>query len=114
MRADGERGDGDADEQAHLLPERRGADEVAGFQILRGGAGDGGGDADDSADHEREHAVVGAVQPATKKMAQVAISVAMLMPLIGFEELPRRPLMRAATVTKRKPKTTTKMPAKRL
>src|SRR3984957_8738465 len=38
----------------------------------------------------------------------------MLIPLIGFEELPRRPLMRAATGTKRKPKTVTKIPAKRL
>ena len=36
-----------------------GADEVAGFQILRGGAGNCGGDADDSADHECEDLIVG-------------------------------------------------------
>ena len=35
-------------------------------------------------------------------MAQVAISVAMVMPLTGFEELPISPLMRDATVTKQK------------
>jgi len=45
-------------------------------------------------------------------MAQVAIKVAMLMPLIGFEELPRSPLMRPATVTKRKPKNDDEHPAK--
>ena len=43
----------------HLLPEGSGADEIAGFQILRSGAGDGGGDANDAADHERENGVVG-------------------------------------------------------
>ena len=43
--------------EANLLPERRGADEVAGFQVLRSGAGDRRGDADDAADREREDAV---------------------------------------------------------
>ena len=38
----------------------------------------------------------------------------MLMPLTGLEELPSSPLMRAATVTKRKPKMVTRMPARRL
>ena len=37
----------------------------------------------------------------------------MVMPLIGLEELPIRPLMREATVTKRKPKTTTKIAARK-
>ena len=40
-------------------------------------------------------------------MAEVAISVAMVMPLTGEAELPTMPTMRAETVTKRKPKTTT-------
>src|SRR5207248_126648 len=39
--------------------------------------------------------------------------VAMLMPLMGLDELPSKPLMRPATVTKRNPKTTTKTAAKR-
>src|SRR5579862_2729064 len=50
-----------------------------------------------------------AVQPATRNIAQVAMRVAMVMPLIGFEELPMRPLMREATVTNKKPNTMTKM-----
>ncbi len=52
-------------------------------------------------------AYLGLVHPATKKIAQVAINVAMLMPLIGFEELPSNPLMRPATVTNKNPNTTT-------
>ena len=36
------------------------------------------------------------------------------MPLMGLEELPSKPLMRPATVTKRKPKTTTKTAAKKI
>src|SRR5580692_8308144 len=58
-------------------------------------------------------AYLGLVHPARKKMAQVAISVAMLMPLIGLEELPSNPLMRPATVTNRNPKTTTNTAANR-
>ena len=46
-------------------------------------------------------------------MAQVAISVAMAMPLIGFDELPIRPQIREDTVTNKKPKTTTKIDASR-
>ena len=41
----------------------------------------------------------------------MAINVAIVMPLIGFEELPISPLMREATVTNRKPKTTMKSDA---
>ena len=58
-RADGHGGDGDAHEKPHLLPEGRGADEIAGFQILRGGAGNGGSNANHAANHEREHGIVG-------------------------------------------------------
>src|SRR5882762_1479140 len=40
----------DADDQSNLLIERRRADDVAGFQVLRGVAGVRGGNADDGAD----------------------------------------------------------------
>ena len=46
----------------------------------------------------------GAVQPLTRKIAAVAISVAMVMPETGLAELPMSPTMRDATVTKRNPK----------
>ena len=39
-------------------------------------------------------------------MLQVMISVAIVMPEIGFDELPMSPVMRDDTVTKKKPKTT--------
>jgi hypothetical protein len=41
----------------------------------------------------------------------VAIKVAMVIPLTGFDEFPIRPLMREATVTNRNPKTTTNIAA---
>ena len=56
----------------------------------------------------------GAVQPCTRKMAEVAISVAIVMPETGLAELPIRPTMRELTVTKRNPKTTTSSEAARL
>ena len=56
----------------------------------------------------------GAVQPLTRKMAAVAMSVAMVMPETGDALLPTMPTMRAETVTKRKPKTTTSRAAARL
>ena len=40
------------------------------------------------------------------KIADVAINVAIVMPLMGLAELPIRPTIRELTVTKRKPKTT--------
>ena len=46
------------------------------------------------------------VQCIETKMRQVAIKVAMVMPEIGFDELPMMPTMRDDTVTKKKPKTT--------
>ena len=63
--ADGERRNHDADDQADLLPERRGADKVAGLQILRRGARDRRGDANDAANRQREHAV-GVGRPAER------------------------------------------------
>ena|SRR5947207_1069356 len=57
--ANGDGGDSDTDEQPKLLAIWRCADEVAGFQILRSCAGNGGGDTDNSADHERQDGIVG-------------------------------------------------------
>ena len=56
----------------------------------------------------------GAVQPCTRKIAAVAISVAIVMPETGLAEEPTRPTMRELTVTKRNPKTTTSSEAARL
>src|SRR5260370_223368 len=56
----------------------------------------------------------GAVQPLTRKMAAVAISVAMVMPETGEAELPTMPTMRGETVTKRKAKTATRRATARL
>ena len=42
------------------------------------------------------------------------ISVAIVMPEIGFDEVPMRPVMREETVTKKKPKMTTRMDARKL
>jgi len=53
----------------------------------------------------------GAVQPLTRKMAAVAMRVAMVIPETGEAELPTMPTIRAETVTKRKPKTTTRREA---
>src|ERR1700685_988635 len=49
----------------------------------------------------------------TRNMAQVAIKVAIVMPLMGFDELPIKPLIREATVTNKNPKTITKSAATR-
>ena len=56
----------------------------------------------------------GAVQPFTRKIAAVAMRVAIVMPEMGFAELPINPTMREDTVTKRKPKTTTRSDAAKL
>jgi hypothetical protein len=48
--ADDEHRDQHADHEADLLLDRRGADQVAGLEILGGGAGVRRGDADDGAD----------------------------------------------------------------
>jgi hypothetical protein len=45
-------------------------------------------------------------------MTHVRMSVAMVMPEIGFDELPIKPTMREETVTKKKPKTTMSREAK--
>src|ERR1041385_6637476 len=44
------------------------------------------------------------VQPSATKRRHVRISVAMVMPEIGFDEVPIRPVMREETVAKKKPK----------
>src|ERR1700691_3455274 len=56
----------------------------------------------------------GAVHPFTRKMAEVAMRVAIVMPETGFEELPINPTMREETVTKRNPKMATSTAAARL
>ncbi len=55
----------------------------------------------------------GAVQPFTRKIADVAISVAMVMPETGLAELPISPTIRDETVTNRNPKTMTSTEAAR-
>jgi hypothetical protein len=52
------------------------------------------------------------VQPSATKTRHVAMSVAMVIPEIGFDELPMIPTMRLDTVTKKKPKTTTRSPVR--
>ena len=112
--ADGDGGDDDADEEGEALLARRGADQKAGLQILRGIAGFGRGDADHAADGDGQRAKGRRGPAVTRKMAEVAISVAMVMPEMGLAELPIRPTMRELTVTKRNPKTTTSSEAARL
>src|ERR1043166_2655727 len=46
------------------------------------------------------------VHPIATKMRHVAISVAIVMPEIGFDEEPMIPTIRLETVTKKNPKTT--------
>ncbi len=53
------RGEGAAQDRI-LLHARGGADQVAGLEVLRGGAGITGGDADDGADRQRGHVVLAA------------------------------------------------------
>ena len=47
------------------------------------------------------------VQPATRNIAHVAISVAIVMPLTGFDDVPISPQMRHETVTNKNPNTIT-------
>ena len=54
------------------------------------------------------------VQPSATNTRQVTISVAIVIPEIGFDEVPIRPVMRDDTVTKRKPKTMTRIAARKL
>ncbi len=113
--ADDERRGEHADHQADLLIDRRRADEVAGLQVLRRRAGDRRGDADDA---RRPRAPPARRRRpssrAATKIVQVRISVAIVMPEIGFDELPMRPVIRDDTVTKKKPKTTMRMAARKL
>ena len=48
------------------------------------------------------------VRPISTNRPQVSSRVAMVMPEIGFDELPISPVMRLDTVTKKKPNTTTR------
>src|SRR5262249_61019482 len=55
----------------------------------------------------------GSVQPRSRNIAQVAISVAIAIPEIGLDDVPINPVMREDTVTNRNPKTTTSRAAKK-
>src|SRR5215218_3035974 len=54
------------------------------------------------------------VQPSATKIVQVRIRVAIVMPEIGLDDDPISPTMRDETVTKKKPKITTRMDATKL
>src|SRR4029450_8288271 len=51
------------------------------------------------------------VHPSATKIVHVRISVAIVMPEIGFDELPISPVMRDDTLTKKKPKGIVRMAA---
>ncbi len=53
------------------------------------------------------------VQPSATNIRQVRISVAMVIPEIGLDEVPISPVMRDETVTNRNPKTITRMAARK-
>ena len=53
------------------------------------------------------------VQPVTRNIAHVAISVAIVIPLTGFDDVPISPQMRHDTVTNRNPNTMTSRDAAR-
>ena len=82
--------DDDADHDGELLLPGSGSDEVAGLEVLRGVAGVGGGDADDPPMVMARAPKAGAVQPLTRKMAAVAMRVAMVMPETGEALTSRR------------------------
>src|SRR5438876_6058820 len=54
------------------------------------------------------------VQPSATNMRQVRISVAIVIPEMGFDDVPIKPVMREDTVTKRNPKTMTRIAARKL
>ena len=88
-----------------LLRPRRGADQEARLEVLRGRAAVRGGDADDPGDRERRQAVLGA-DPAEerRRSGRSSSSVATVIPEIGFDDEPISPVSRDETVTNRKPK----------
>ncbi len=53
------------------------------------------------------------VHPSATNIRHVRISVAIVMPEIGFDEVPMRPVMRDETVTNRNPKIMTRMAARK-
>ncbi len=57
---------------------------------------------------------VSPTRPIATKIVHVRINVAIVIPEIGLEELPIRPVMRADTVTKKKPKRIVKIAARKL
>ena len=106
--ADDERRDEHADDAGPICwLDRRGADEIAGLEILRRRAGVGRAMHTMAPTMSAIDWCMSLVQCSETKMRQVAMSVAMVMPEIGFDDAPMMPTMRDDTVTKKKPKTTT-------
>ena len=92
---------------AHCCHFGRGADQVAGLEVLRCGAAVGRRDAD----HRRRPTAPsagrpGSSSPAATKIRQVSSSVATVMPEIGLDDEPISPVSRDDTVTNRKPNST--------
>ena len=85
--SDDQRRDQHADDQADLLIDGRGANDEAGLEVLRRRAGIRGGNADDGADAQRDRRVASPVQPSATKIVQVRISVAMVIPEMGFDDV---------------------------
>jgi hypothetical protein len=54
------------------------------------------------------------VQPSATNTRHVTIRVAIVIPEIGLDDVPMRPVMRDDTVTKRNPKTMTRIAARKL
>src|SRR5215471_15585713 len=64
--------------------------------------------------HSATGAYASPVQPSATKIVHVRISVAIVMPEIGFDDDPMSPVMRDETVTKKKPKMTMSTAARKL
>ncbi len=113
--ADGDGGDHDADQEGEPLLARRGADQEAGLQILRGVARLGRGDADHAADGDGQRAK-GRGRPAARpgRWPRWPSAWRWSCREMGLAEEPIRPTMRELTVTNRKPKKTISSDAARL
>jgi len=111
---DGHGGDDDADEEGESLQARRGADEVAGLEVLRGVAGLGRCDADYAADGDGQCAEGGSGPAVDEEDGRGGHEGGDGHAGDGLAELPMRPTMRELTVTKRKPKKTISTEAARL
>jgi len=97
--------------KAPLLELRGGAEDVAGLQVLRGVAAFEAA-MQTMAPTQRRDRLVGVAGPAEGDEQQAgAMSVAIVIPETGFDDVPMMPTMRDETVTKKKPKTITSSPS---